>query len=246
MRLKDKVAIITGGSSGIGLAIARRMCKEGARVVIASRDVANGNKSVLEVSGGTYISTDVTQEDSVNKLINEVVKKFGRIDILINSAGVNFPHEDITKLTDEEYSQLMDSNFKSVVLLTKFTIPYLLKTQGTIVNISSRIGLIPDVEVPIYCASKAAVIMFTKSMALAYGKDGVRVNCVCPGGTRTPLLRNFFKDENELDTWYSDRVPLGRVGEPEDVANVVNFLVSDEASYITGVAWLVDGGSSLV
>ena len=138
----------------------------------------------------------------------------------------------------------METNFKSIFLLTKFAIPHLLKSQGNIINIASSLGLIPEAESPIYCSSKAAIIMFTKATALNYSKSGVRINCICPGPIDTPLLRRAFPDEKELAE-YLKRNPMGRAGTSDEVANVALFLASQESSYVTGGIYTVDGGESL-
>lgn len=247
MKLSDKVTIVTGGSSGIGLETAQQLSDEGAQVIIAARNEERGNQAAAKISGSVFIKTDVTDESSVKHLIEETIKKFDRLDIVINNAGMDDPlQEDITVLTEEEYSGLMDTNFKSVFLMTKHSIPHLLKAKGNMVNISSRLGLVPETDVSIYSAAKSAVITFTKAMALRYGKDGVRINCVCPGATDTPLLLKVFEgDAKEMQEYIAEKAPLGRIGKPEEVANVVSFLVSDDASYVTGGVWTVDGGLAL-
>ena len=247
MKLKEKVGIVTGGTSGIGLAIGKKLAEEGANVILIGRDEAKGKKATKEVPQSVFLSADITKESAITSVIEETSKRFGKIDILINAAGMNVSHEDIAKLSEETYNTLMDTDFKSIVFMTKYVIPYLLKTKGSIVNIASQFAFTPDSEVPLYCSAKAAVVMFTKTMALTYGKAGVRINAVCPGAVHTPLLEQFFTDNEELQEWYADakRVPLMRTGHPYEIANVVAFLVSDEASYVTGAAWGVDGGSSL-
>lgn len=247
MKLLGKIAIVTGGSSGIGFAIATKLAHEGAITVIVGRDSTKGNKAASEIPNSIFFSADVTKDTSVKELIEKVITKYAKLDIVVNAAGMNVTHGDITKLSEETYGEIMDTDFKSIVFMTKHAMPHLLKTKGTMVNIASQYAFTPDSEVPLYCSAKAAVVMFTKTMALTYGKDGVRVNAVCPGAVKTPLLQQFFDDEKELTEWYADstRVPLMRTGKSEEIAHVVSFLVSDEASYVTGAAWLVDGGSSL-
>ena len=246
MKLEGKVAVVTGGTSGIGLAIAKELAANGAKVILAARDEEKGKRVEKEVPESVFIPTDVTQEASIKKLVERTIEVYGVIDIVVNNAGMNVSHIDITDLTEETYNVLMNTDFKSVVFMTKHTIPHLLKTKGNIVNIASQYAFTPDPEVSLYCSAKAGVVMFTKSMAKEYGKHGVRLNAVCPGGVKTPLLKQFFEDDEDLKSWYANPsiVPLKRVGEPEDIAKVVSFLASEDASYVTGAAWLVDGGSS--
>lgn len=247
MKLKNKVALVTGGSSGIGFAIAHRLSKEGAKVVITARNTEKGEKAVSSIENSSFITCDVTQETAIAKAIEKTTSQHNQLDIVVNCAGMNAAHADITQVSQKTYDDILNTDFKSIVFFTKHAIPHLLKTKGTILNIASQYAFTPDAEVPLYCAAKAAVVMFTKSMALTYGKSGVRINAICPGAVKTPLLQQFFDSEGEMTQWYSDPkvVPLQRTGKPEEIASVSAFLVSDEASYVTGAAWLVDGGSSL-
>lgn len=240
--LKDKVAIVTGGTSGIGLAISERLLKEGAQVVVASR---NNDKNTLSEKIN-FVKTDVREENDVIKLIEYVVSKFGKIDIVVNSAGVSFENEnDVTTFPTEKMQDTMQINFMGTVFLTKCSIPHLLRTTGKIVNISSICGLrVLKDDAFIYSASKAAVISFTKSMALNYASKGLQINAVCPGGTDTPMLRNLFGSEEDYKK-YAQSMPSGKIGKPEYVANLVAFLVSNEAKHITGGVFTIDGGESL-
>ncbi len=246
MLLQDKVAIITGGSSGIGLATAKRFAKEGAKVVIAGRDQKKGDSALKEIPGAVFVATDVQKEADIQNLITETVKKFGHIDIVFNNAGrISTLEEDITMMPIADFHETMETNFTSVFLLTRLALPYLLKTKGCIINTASVLGLRPDSYDPIYCSSKAAIIMFTKAMALKYARDGVRVNCVCPGPIDTPLLREAYgNDERDLKEGIKHN-PMGRMGTPEEVANVVCFLASAEAAYMTGSIVSVHGGAAL-
>jgi len=246
MLLKNKVAIITGGSSGIGLATAKRFAKEGAKVVIAGRDQKKGENALKDIPEAIFVATDVQKEADLQKLVAETIKKFGQIDIVFNNAGrISTLEEDITTMPVADFHETMETNFTSVFLLTRLAIPYLLKTKGCIVNTASVLGLKPDMYDPIYCSSKAAIVMFTKTMALKYARDGVRVNCVCPGPIDTPLLRDAYgHDERDLKEGMK-RNPMGRMGTSEEVANLVCFLASAEAAYITGSIVSVDGGAAL-
>ncbi len=239
MKLSNKIAIVTGATSGIGLAIARRFAQEGARVVVASRGA-----DTTDVPNTLYIKTDVRNEHDVQNLIQQTVTQLGRIDIVVNNAGVS-KAETMAETTTPDYELIMDTNVKGVFLMTKYALPHLLKTRGTIINIASKLALIPDPEVPVYSASKAAVVMLTKANALAYARDGVRINAICPGPIDTPLLQGYFRDRKEMADYYAEHNPMGRIGTPDDVANVAVFLASDEANYVTGATYTVDGGGSL-
>lgn len=242
MNFKNKVIVITGGSSGIGKAIAVKFVENGARVVIASQNEAQGNKVCEDISNCIFIKTDVRKEGDMKNLFEEVIKKYNQLDILVNSAGIYSPNQaDIPNLSFEEFNDTMQTNFNGVFLATKFGLPHLLKTKGNVVNIASSLGLVPEKESSIYCSSKAAVIMFTKTIALQYASQGVRVNAVCPGPIDTPMLNNAFPDKDELKE-YLEENPMKRAGTPDEVANLVLFLASQENSYITGGTYTIDGG----
>ncbi|MEK7118868.1 MAG: SDR family oxidoreductase [Patescibacteria group bacterium] len=230
---ENKVIIVTGGSSGIGAAIARQFVDAGANVVIASLN----NEKRAESHGAIFLETDVRDESSVKKVVAETLNKFGRLDIVVNSAGVNYQTQrDITCFSLEEYRNIMDTNMTGIFLMTKHALPPLLQTKGSIINIASQLGLVPEPNLSVYSASKAAVVMFTKAMAVRYAAEGVRINCVCPGPIDTSFLRKDFPVA---------KLPIGRLGTPDEVANVVLFLASEKCSYVTGAAYMVDGGSSL-
>lgn len=244
--LKNKISIITGGSSGIGKAIALKFSKEGARVVIASRDQEKAKKILLEIPNSIFIKTDITIEADVKNLVKNVIEKFGKIDIVINNAGVALIEKNVDEIPTEDFLEIMTTNFTGTFFVSKYTIPYLLKTKGTIINIGSTAGFKPDPDVPIYCCSKAAVIMFTKAIALKYAKDNIRINCICPGPIDTQILRKFFTNEKELHDYYRNEHPMERIGKPEDVANLALFLASNKNSYINGSIHTIDGGWSLI
>jgi NAD(P)-dependent dehydrogenase (short-subunit alcohol dehydrogenase family) len=246
MKLKDKIAIITGGTSGIGFAIAKRFSDEGAQVVITSDSDTDGDdKAKLVSETCTFIRTDVRDNEQVKKLIASVIEKHGKLDIVVNSAGVySFSQSDITQMPVEDFDTTMDINFKGIFLMTKHVLPELLKTSGNIINIASALGLVPEKESPIYCASKAAVIMFSKATALQFPEKGVRVNSICPGPIDTPMLHRAFPNQQEYDE-YLEFNPMKRAGKPEEVASLAVFLASNEAGYITGGVYTIDGGESL-
>lgn len=246
MKLKNKVALITGGTSGIGFAIAKLFSEQGAKIVIASDKSENGNDIAKSISSDClFIQTDVREESQVKKLISVTIEKFGKLDILVNSAGV-YPlsQGDIAQMPTADFDWVMDINFKGIFLTTKFAIPELLKTKGNIINISSALGIVPEKESAIYCASKSAVIMFSKAVALQFPEKGLRVNSICPGPIDTPLLHRVFSEKKEYDE-YLEMNPMKRAGTPEEVAGLALFLASDDAGYITGGVYTIDGGQSL-
>ena len=246
MKIKGKVAIITGGTSGIGFAIAKLFSREGSNVVIASDKPENGNNIAKSISSDClFIQTDIREENQVKNLIFETVKKFGKLDILVNSAGVySFSQGDIAQMPTADFDWIMNINFKGIFLTTKFAIPELLITKGNIINISSSLGIVPEKESSIYCASKSAVIMFSKAIALQFPEKGLRVNSICPGPIDTPMLRRAFPEKKEYDE-YLEMNPMKRAGTPEEVAGLALFLSSDDARYITGGVYTIDGCESL-
>ena len=242
MRLKDKTAIITGGGSGIGLATARAFCKEGAKVILFGRRkeklVAAANElgdSVLFVQG------DMTKNDDLDKLINKTLNNFKGIDILVNSAGL-FNGAPLHKISDSQWDEMMDINIRSVFQLTRRVLPTMMaQNSGSIVHISSILGLIAVPEVAAYNVSKGALNQFSRSIAVEYGSYGIRSNSICPGLIETDMTADLMKDASLMQEW-SKEYPIGRFGKPEDVASACLFLASDESSFITGTVLPVDGG----
>jgi NAD(P)-dependent dehydrogenase (short-subunit alcohol dehydrogenase family) len=230
MKLKHKMALITGGAKGIGKAIAQRFMQEGASVIIF--DVIKPDFDA------EYHAVDVSNEDQ----IDNAIKKIPTLDIVVNNAGIYF-FASVQDTTKEQLDAVIDINLKGPFLICKYTLPLLKQSHGTVINIASGLGIIPEPESPAYCATKAGVIMLTKCMSQEYGKNGVRVNAILPGPIDTDLLRGAFNTTEELET-YADKNPLRRLGKPEDVANVAAFLASDEAGYVNGGMYSVDGGET--
>ena len=247
MKLKNKVVIVTGGTSGIGFAIAKLFSEEGARVVIASDKSENGNDIAKSISSDCFfVQTDVREESQIKNLLSETIKKFERLDILVNSAGVySFSQSDIAQMPTADFDWIMNVNFRGIFLTAKFSIPELLKTKGNIINISSSLGIVPEKESAIYCASKSAVIMFSKAIALQFPEKGLRVNSICPGPIDTPMLHRAFPEKKEYDE-YLETNPMKRAGTTEEVAKLALFLASEDAGYITGGVYTIDGGESLL
>jgi len=248
MKLKGKVALITGGSEGMGYATAEAMLREGAKVVITGRSKEKGSRAIAKLrklGEVVFVQGDVSNAKDARKMVDGTVKQFGRIDILFNNAGI-YMEKLAEDTTEEEWDRLIDINLKGTFLVTKYAIPYMKKQRGgSIINNSSDAGLVGNKRCPAYCASKGAITIMTKAMALDYAKYNIRVNSVNPGTIDTPMLAyeaEASEDPEEYMKRSNDEHPIGRVGRPEEVANAVLFLASDEASFVTGAALSVDGG----
>lgn len=254
-RVKGKVAVITGGASGIGEASAKLLAKEGAKVAITDIDDKNGKRVMEEIkaAGGTaeFYHMNVTNEKEVEKTMSEANKKFGKITILVNSAGIPGYPKPTHETTTAEWDKVMDINLKGTFFCIKYSVPYILKAKegGSVVNISSMLGLIGGGD-PVYHASKGGVRLMTKSDASVYAKDGIRFNSVHPGYILTPLFQGFGKlNPKGPQAFYDEmaaKIPIPRLGTAEDVANGVLFLACDESSYITGSELVIDGGYSII
>jgi NAD(P)-dependent dehydrogenase (short-subunit alcohol dehydrogenase family) len=248
--LEGKRALITGAASGIGRAAARLFTREGAVVVLADRDMANGQAVAREIQqqGGQalFVACDVTRSDDCARAVEQTVAAFGGLDVVLNCAGI-IVRRSVIDLDEADWDRVMDVNVKSVYLVAKFAIPAMQAAGrgGSIINISSGWGLVGGPNAAAYCASKGAVVLLTKAMAIDFGPHNIRVNCLCPGDTDTPMLREEARQLGEAESKFmagAANRPLGRVGTPEEIAQAALFLASDASSYVTGTALVVDGG----
>lgn len=230
MKLKDKVAIVTGGASGIGKAISELFLKEGARVIVF--DIKEPDFEV------EYYKVDVSNEKEIKNAFDKIEK----LDVLVNNAGIYF-QSSVENTSKKDLDRIIDIDFKGTYLMSKHALPLIKESKGNIVNISSGIGVVPEPDSPAYCSTKAAVIMLTKCMAQEYAQQKVRVNAILPGPIDTPLLRNAFSSEEEMNE-YKNNNPMKKIGKPEDVAKVALFLASEDANFVTGGLYEVDGGEA--
>lgn len=264
--MEEKTALITGGTSGIGLATARLFLSRGMRVAIAGRDEGRGQEALRMLAqerplggaaemasekGGAlaygearYFSVDVRKSDECRNLAQRVADEFGRIDVLVNSAGV-YMEQGAADLTEEDYAYVMDTNLKGTMFMTRYALPFLRRTKGTVVNVSSDAGLHGNYLCSLYCASKGAVTLYTRAVAREEAAFGVRVNCVCPADILTPLTEGQLAAVPDREAALREMAavyPMERVGTAEEAAAVIAFLSSPAASYVTGAAWNIDGG----
>jgi NAD(P)-dependent dehydrogenase (short-subunit alcohol dehydrogenase family) len=249
-RIEGKVAVITGGCSGIGLATARRFVEEGAKVVIGDINQARGDEVVAELGGAehaTYVQVDVTDKDQVDALFRTAKESFGSVDVAFNNAGISPPEDDSILDTDlDAWNLVQRVNLTSVYLCCKAALPYMLEQgSGSIINTASFVAVMGAATSQIsYSASKGGVLSMTRELGVQFARQGVRVNALCPGPVNTPLLKELFAKDEERAARRLVHVPMGRFGEPEEMANAVLFLASDESSFMTASTFLVDGGIS--
>ena len=256
MKLRDRVAIITGAGSGIGRATALLFAKEGARIVVADIDPKKGEETVntIRKDGGQsiLIETDVTRSSSIENAVSKTISHFGRIDILHNSAGVDLfvinPKADGTAAgtLEEDWDKLLAINLKGTFLFCKFTLPHMMKQKsGVILNMGSEYGLVGGLASAAYCASKGGIVMLTKQMAIDYAPYNVRVNCICPCNVDTPLMEKGLatcEDPKAARQTWMNIMPLRRFSKPEEIAAAALYLASDDAAFITGTSFIIDGG----
>ena len=251
MRLKDKIALITGGTSGIGEATAVLFAAEGAGVAITGRNESRGHvvtARILEAGGSAiFLRTDVRKAAECRRAVESTISRFGRLDILFNNAGV-FYARDALNCTEEEWDLQLDVNLKGTFLMSKYALPGMIaQGRGVIINNSSGWGIVGGDKAVAYCASKGGVVLLTKAMAVDHGRQGIRVNCICPGDVETPMLPEDarFRGMNWEEYLAGCRNrPLGRIGTAEEIAKAALFLASDDSSFMTGASLVVDGGGT--
>jgi NAD(P)-dependent dehydrogenase (short-subunit alcohol dehydrogenase family) len=249
MKLIGRVSIITGGNSGIGKATAMLFAKEGAKVVIAGRNSSRGREVVqaIEKQRGQamFVRTDVSKSSDVRNLVETASGRFGRIDILFNNAALS-PVGTVLDTSEREWSDVIETNLTGTFLCTKYVLPHMIKRKkGAIINTGSINSLMAMKKEAAYDASKGGVLMLTRAVALDFAEFNIRANCICPGAIETPMLRDLLDKADDPRAAEADLVkkhPLGRIGSPEEVANMALFLASDESSFVTGAAFPVDGG----
>ncbi len=245
-RLAGKTAVVTGGCSGIGLATVRRFAEEGAKVVIGDLDDARG-KEIADEVGGAFVHTDVVDKEQVDALFAAANDTYGSVDVAFNNAGISPPEDDSILTTElEAWRRVQEVNLTSVYLCCKATLPYMLdQGKGSIINTASFVAVMGAATSQIsYSASKGGVLSMSRELGVQFARQGVRVNALCPGPVNTPLLRELFASDPERAGRRLVHIPLGRFAEPEEMANAVLFLASDESSFMTASTFLVDGGIS--
>jgi len=250
MRLENRTALITGGTSGIGEAPSLLFGREGASVAVVGRNTERGKSVAKRISdaGGTsiFVQADVRKSDDCRTAVDRTIETFGRLDILFNNAGT-YSVNDVVGCTEEEWDDQVDTSLKGTFLMSKYALPHMIERgSGSIVNCASGWGLVGGPKAAAYCAAKGGMVVMTKAMAIDHGPQGIRVNAICPGDTDTPMEREDARNQGLSWEAYVDQMtgtrPIARMATPEEIALGVLFLASDESSYVTGAALPVDGG----
>jgi NAD(P)-dependent dehydrogenase (short-subunit alcohol dehydrogenase family) len=243
-RLQDRVVVITGAGSGLGLASARRLAAEGAKVVAVDIDAAAGQAAADE-TGGEFVAADVADEDQVRDLFDGVAARYGRVDVAFNNAGISPPDDDSILTTGiDAWRRVQEINLTSVYLCCKYVLPHMqAQGKGSIINTASFVAILGAATSQIsYTASKGGVLAMSRELGVQFAREGIRVNALCPGPINTPLLQELFASDPERAARRLVHVPMGRFGEPEEIAAAVAFLASDDSSFITASQFVVDGG----
>jgi len=251
MRLKNKVALITGATSGIGEATAVLFAREGAKIAIAGRNEKRGRAVAEQILKGggeaIFLSTDVRKADECRRAVEETVGAFKGLDILFNNAGTFYPHNTVD-CTEDEWDLQLDINLKGTFLMSKFALPGMIEQRGgVIINNSSGWGIVGGDAAVAYCASKGGLVLLTKAMAIDHGRQNIRVNCICPGDVDTPMLPEDARLRGQKWEDYlagCRNRPLGRIGTADEIAKAALFLASDDSSFMTGATLVVDGGGT--
>ena len=246
--LEGKAALVTGGGSGLGRASAIALARAGATVTVADVDEQGGKETaalVSEEAGGDadFVRADVTQTDEVEAMVDKAVARWGHLDCALNNAGTTGVSAPTADYTLDDWNRAIALNLTGVFLCLKYELPAMLERGGAIVNMASGAGLVGFPGLPAYVASKHGVVGLTRAAALEYASQGVRVNAICPGSTRTPMLEGFMGGDEQVERMMTRAVPLGRLGRPEEIAEAVVWLCSDAASFVVGHSLAVDGGS---
>jgi NAD(P)-dependent dehydrogenase (short-subunit alcohol dehydrogenase family) len=247
-KFTNKTALITGGTSGIGLSTARLMLEAGGKVLIIGRNAEKGKAALTELGYSKkcleFFQADVSKVGDCQSSVKKVVELFGKLDVVVNSAGI-YESSSIENVDEETYNRIIDTNLKGTFFICKNAVPELRKSKGVIVNVSSDSGLQGNPLETVYCASKGAVTIFTKALAIDLARENIRVNCVCPGDIKTPMLDKDMAQSDNPEEYLRElinRYPVGHLGTPEEVAAVICFLASGTSPFTTGAAWSIDGG----